>query len=145
MWKTHAFFPICLYVLNPCPRRTWNNHTEKKQLTFNLPMEVLAGEDRRSHHKSQTPPKKCIIVDICWLLIDHYFSRIVFSIVFFWLLIRGNNRYKRKNHLEQGGTTSNFFWRHFILSAKSTFVSYNLWLVVSTPLKNMKVSWDDYS
>jgi len=22
---------------------------------------------------------------------------------------------------------------------------YNNWLVVSTPLKNMKVSWDDYS
>ena len=24
-------------------------------------------------------------------------------------------------------------------------MGYNCWLVVSTPLKNMKVSWDDYS
>ena len=25
------------------------------------------------------------------------------------------------------------------------FISYHIWLVVSTPLKNMRVSWDDYS
>ena len=31
-----------------------------------------------------------------------------------------------------------------IYSGKLLFYDYN-WLVVSTPLKNMKVSWDDYS
>ena len=49
----------------------------------------------------------------------------------------------KKTAFSYGFPTLFLYFHHFAIVFLGSFLNYQSWLVVPTPLKNMKVSWDD--